>query len=215
MEAYIPDILPEEDIEYFEKGGFGSRNEWGDTVGLLIVDMTREFTQADSDLGREDTASQAITAIDRLLEAYKTLDQPAFYTTPEQSFPENYPGTTKATPDRELRRKGGNEIPDRIAPQDDDVLIRKPRASAFFDTHLANMLHEIGIDTLIVTGMTTSGCVRASVIDAHSSNFTTVVPKECVADRGIASHEISLFDMDMKYADVESVDRVIETLSQQ
>lgn len=215
MEAYIPDILPEEDIEYFKKGGFGSRNEWGDTVGLLVVDMTREFTQADSDLGREDTASQAITAIDRLLETYKTLDQPAFYTTPEQSFPENYPGTTKATPDRESRRKGGNEIPNHIAPQDDDVLIRKPRASAFFDTHLANMLHEIGIDTLIVTGMTTSGCVRASVIDAHSSNFTTVVPKECVADRGIASHEISLFDMDMKYADVESVDRVIETLSQQ
>lgn len=214
MEAYIPDILPEEDIEYFEEGGFGGRNEWGDTVGLLVVDMTREFTQADSDLGREDTAAEAITAIGRLLEVYRTLDRPAFYTTPEQSFPEDYPGTTKATPDRESRRKGGNEIPDRIAPHDDDVLVRKPRASAFFD-HLANMLREIGIDTLLVTGMTTSGCVRASVVDAHSSNFTTVVPKECVADRGIASHEISLFDMDMKYADVESVDRVIEKLSQQ
>lgn len=215
MESYIPDILPDEDIEYFEKGGFGSRNDWGDQVGLLIVDMTREFIQADSDLGREDTAREAISAIERLLEAYRTHDRPAFYTTPEQSFPENYPGTTKATPDRKSRREGSNEIPDPIAPKDDDVLIRKPRASAFFDTHLANMLHELGIDTLLVTGMTTSGCVRASVVDAHSSNFTTIVPKECVADRGIASHEISLFDMDMKYADVENVDRVIEMLSQQ
>lgn len=214
MKAYIPDILPDEDIEYFEKGGFGSRNDWGEQVGLLIVDMTREFTRADSDLGRGDTASEAISAIERLLGAYRTHDRPAFYTTPEQSFPEDYSGTTKATPDRESRREGGNEIPDPIAPKEDDVLIRKPRASAFFDTHLANMLHELGIDTLLVTGMTTSGCVRASVVDAHSSNFTTIVPKECVADRGIASHEISLFDMDMKYADVENVDDVLERLSQ-
>ena len=187
----------------------------GDQIGLLIVDMTREFTRADSDLGRENTGTGAIDSIERLLKAYRKHDQPAFYTTPEQSFPADYPGTTTATPDRESRRDGGNEIPAPIAPQKDDILIRKPRASAFFDTHLANMLHGLGIDTLLVTGMTTSGCVRASVVDAHSGNFTTIVPKECVADRGIASHEISLFDMDMKYADIEGVDRVIENLSQQ
>lgn len=76
------------------------------------------------------------------------------------------------------------------------------------------MLHKIGIDALIVTGMITSGYIRVSVVDAHSSNFTTVVPKECVADREIASYEISLFDIDMKHADIESVDSVIEKLSQ-
>lgn len=215
MDAYIPDILPEEDVKYFEEGGFGSRQGWGDTVGLLIVDMTEEFTSSDSDLGRSDTGEEAIAAVDRLLEAYRPLGRPAFYTTPEQSYPEGYPGTTKAVPDRQARREGGNEIPEPITPTKDDVLIRKPRASAFFDTHLANMLHRYGIDTLIVTGMTTSGCVRASVVDACSSNFTAIVPKEAVADRSIGSHQMSLFDMDMKYADVQALEEVLEQLAQQ
>lgn len=215
MDTYIPEILPEEDIEYFKQAGFGTRQDWGEKVGLLVIDMTREFTSSGSSLGRKDTAEEAIETIQQLLEVYRPLEQPVFYTTPEQTYPENYPGTTKVTPDRKARREGGNEIPDPIAPTDDDIIIRKPRASAFFDTHLANMLHQQNIDTLVVTGMTTSGCVRASVVDACSSNFTTIVPKSGVADRSIGSHQMSLFDMDMKYADVEDIDRVLEYLSEQ
>jgi len=78
---------------------------------------------------------------------------------------------------------------------------------------MANMLHYYDIDTLIVTGMTTSGCVRGTVVDAQSSNFRTIVPPECVGDRSIISHELSLFDMSMKYADVTPVDEVIEKLN--
>jgi maleamate amidohydrolase len=212
MSLYIPDLLPEKDLTYFEDGDFGDRIGWGESVGLVIVDMTREFTGSESSLGREDTATNAIRAIERILTTYRDLDRPVFYTTPEQTFPDTYPGTTKATPDRESRRGGDNEIPERIQPAEDDILFRKPRASAFFDTHFANMLREYGVDTLLVTGMTTSGCVRATVVDSHSSNFNTIVPKECVADRGIASHEVSLFDMSMKYADIERVADVVGEL---
>lgn len=212
MSPYIPDILPKEDLEYFEDGGFGDQIGWGETVGLVVVDMTREFTDADSALGREDTAATAIQSIERLLTSYRELGRPVFYTTPEQSMPGDYPGTTKATPDREARRSGGNAIHERLQPAADSVVIRKPRASAFFDTHFSNMLREYGIDTLLVTGMTTSGCVRATVVDSHSSNFRTIVPRECVADRSIGSHEMSLFDMSMKYADIIDVDDVVAEL---
>ena len=212
MDAYVPEILPEEDLAFFEEGGFGEQIGWGESVGLVVVDMTVEFTESSSDLGREDTATTAIEAIEKLLESYRELNSPVFYTTPEQTLPDSYPGTTKATPDRGARRDGGNEIHERIQPQEDDIVIRKPRASAFFDTHFSNILREYTIDTLLVTGMTTSGCVRATVVDSHSSNLNTIVPKECVADRGIGSHEMSLFDMSMKYADVVDVDDAVAEL---
>jgi len=107
----------------------------------------------------------------------------------------------------------GNAIADPIAPIKDETVIEKPAPSSFFDTHLSHLFHDLGIDTVIVTGMTTSGCVRATVVDGKSSNFSMIVPIECVADRSISSHEMSLFDMDMKYADVEPLEDVIEKLS--
>ena len=86
------------------------------------------------------------------------------------------------------------------------------RMAGFFDTHLGTMLRYYGVDTLIVTGMTTSGCVRATVVDAYCSNFYPVVPIECVAVRSSLSHDIALFDMDMKYGDVAPLDDVIDEL---
>jgi nicotinamidase-related amidase len=74
------------------------------------------------------------------------------------------------------------------------------------------LLHNRGIDTVVVTGMTTSGCVRATVVDGHSSNFRIIIPIECVADRSIFANEASLFDMDMKYADVTPLEEVVSKL---
>ncbi len=81
-------------------------------------------------------------------------------------------------------------------------MVTKSKPSAFFGTPLASMLTYLGVDTLVVTGMVTSGCVRATVVDAFSHNYRVVVPIECVADRSATSHQVNLFDMDMKYADV-------------
>jgi nicotinamidase-related amidase len=99
-------------------------------------------------------------------------------------------------------------VPPAIAPREDEPVLEKARASAFFDTHLANLLHYYSVDTLVVCGTNTSGCVRATVVDSHSSNFRTVVPPECVGDGVVASHEMALFDMDARYADVRPVDEV-------
>jgi len=106
----------------------------------------------------------------------------------------------------------GDLIDPRIAPGDGDIVIEKGGASAFFDTRLSSLLRYFGVDTVIVTGMVTSGCVRATVVDACSHNFHTIVPRECVADRAAISHEVALFEMDLKYADVMSLEDVIGTL---
>ncbi len=92
-----------------------------------------------------------------------------------------------------------------IAPQAGDLLLPKKHPSAFFGTPLLSHLIDLGVDTLFVTGCSTSGCVRASVVDAFSYNFRVVVPQDCVFDRSPTSHAVNLFDMNAKYADVVPV----------
>ncbi|MFC7028946.1 cysteine hydrolase family protein [Halomicroarcula sp. GCM10025710] len=220
-EAYVPDEVPDEDLAYFAKSDDrveSLRREWGENVALLVVDMTNAFVSDEYYLGRSDTGQPAIDANAELIEAARAADAPIIYTrgTDADHFPPAYQGTTKSAGDRDeefaAMWETGNQIHDDIAPEPEDIVIQKPRASAFFDTHLANLLHHYDVDTLIVTGMTTSGCVRASVVDGHSSNFQVVVPIEAAADRSVISHKISLFDMDMKYADVLPVEEVVDEI---
>jgi len=91
-------------------------------------------------------------------------------------------------------------------------VITKTKPSAFFGTPLASILTYLGIDTIVLGGMVTSGCVRATVIDAFSHNYRVIVPLECVADRSPTSHEVNLFDIDMKYADVLPLAEVLAHL---
>jgi nicotinamidase-related amidase len=104
----------------------------------------------------------------------------------------------------------GNDIVEEIAPRAGDIIVRKQKPSAFFGTPLMSMLNEVHADSVLVAGTTTSGCVRASVIDAFSYNLKVSVVEECVFDRGQASHKINLFDMAMKYADVISLEETLE-----
>ena len=96
-----------------------------------------------------------------------------------------------------------------LTPAPGELVIRKRQASAFFGTELAGWLHYRGVDTLLVAGCTTSGCIRASVVDGVSHNFRTVVLTDCVGDRAIGPHEANLFDMGQKYADLRSSDEVM------
>ena len=89
-----------------------------------------------------------------------------------------------------------------LTPRNNEVVIEKKQASAFFNTNLKQLLHELGIDTLIITGCTTSGCVRASVVDCISYNIRPIIVQDCVGDRSMESHELSLFEMNSKYGDV-------------
>ena len=219
-ELYVPDIVPDEDREYYEsRGRHGNRVGWGEQPVVLIVDMTLAFTEDADDGGA------CIAANERLLEAARAADVPVYYTTPTPagSGPEGYPVTTKASPasSRDPERGGEgrpewldklDQIAPALEPRADEQVLQKERASAFFDTHLGNMLRYEGCDTLVVAGMTTSGCIRATVVDSHSSNFRTIVPQECVADPSTISHEVGLFDMDVKYADVTPLAAVIAQL---
>jgi maleamate amidohydrolase len=95
-----------------------------------------------------------------------------------------------------------------LTPAAGELVIRKRQASAFFGTELAGWLAWRGVDTVLVAGCTTSGCIRASVVDAVSHNFRTVVLTDCVGDRAMAPHEANLFDMGQKYADLRRADEI-------
>lgn len=100
-----------------------------------------------------------------------------------------------------------------VAPVDGDILIPKKHPSAFFGTTLASHLIDLKVDSLVMTGCTTSGCVRASVVDAFSYNFHVAVPQECVYDRSPIAHGVNLFDMSQKYADVLPTDELLHSLA--
>ena len=102
------------------------------------------------------------------------------------------------------------EIDSRVARQPQDYVIEKKMPSVFFGTNLNLLLTTLRIDTLIVSGCTTSGCVRATVVDGCSSGYRVIVPRECVGDRALTPHEVNLFDMDQKYADVVSIEEVVK-----
>jgi nicotinamidase-related amidase len=106
----------------------------------------------------------------------------------------------------------GYRFVEEVAPAPGDVLLPKKHPSAFFGTPLVSHLIDLGVDTLFVTGCTTSGCVRSSVTDAFAYNFKIVVPEECVYDRSPTSHAVNLWDMNAKYADVMPVRDAIAKL---
>jgi maleamate amidohydrolase len=107
------------------------------------------------------------------------------------------------------------QIVPELTPVKGELVLRKTQPSAFFGTGLAPWLVQQGADTLIVAGCTTSGCVRATVVDGLSNNFRCIVPRDCVGDRALGPHEANLFDMAQKYADIMDRDEILAALEEQ
>jgi len=105
----------------------------------------------------------------------------------------------------------GQIVPE-LPPLANETILRKTQPSAFFGTGYADLLRRQGVDTVIVAGCTTSGCVRATVVDSMSHDFRTIVARDCVGDRSLAAHEANLFDMEQKYADLMDSDAIIASL---
>jgi len=205
--AYLPDIIPAEERARYAKGNMGKRVGFGAQPALLVVDMTRAFTEDRFPLGCSAAGAPCAAAIRTLLDAVRPQGVPVLYTRYDAFAADAEWGRwldkgTGAEPDSLMRAPEAHEIADAIQPEPGDIVVTKAKPSAFFGTTLASMLTYLGVDTVVVTGMVTSGCVRATVIDAFSHNYRVVVPIECVADRSATSHQVNLFDMDMKYADV-------------
>jgi maleamate amidohydrolase len=216
MSPYVPDVIPESDRRFFETGENAPRAGWGDRPAVLVVDLTRAFVEERPDVGRA-----CVEKTSGLLAVARETDIPVVHAIPAErgTYSPEYPKPTITPEDRDLDQERREWLENlttfvpAVEPIEGEPVISRPRASAFFDTHLANRLHHEGIDTLIVAGMTTSGCVRATVVDGHSSNFRMIVPEPCVADRSVVSHEVSLFDMDQKYADVLDLETVRDRLT--
>ncbi|WP_336024129.1 cysteine hydrolase family protein [Halobellus salinisoli] len=214
-EAYIPDLIPDSDLAYFEKAGFGARIGWGDAVAIVAVDFTRQFSEDGWPLGRSDTADPAIEATAGLLAAAREHGVPRIHVKglERRDRLEGTETTQLSKSTAPFDPDEGNEIRPAVAPGEGDIVLRKPGRSAFFGTRLDALLRRYGIDTLIVTGLVTSGCIRGTVVDGFERGYRVIVPPECVADRGTVSHEVTLFDLDMKYADVTPVSEVEDRLA--
>ncbi len=198
--------LSDRDRANYAKAGMGGRGERGVRPAVLIVDMNRAFVDSRFPLGSSEAAAPAIAAIAALLEAAREARVPVIYTTtfstPHQAVKGRWKGNGGDPDDPLLSSPEAHEIAPEIAPAADDAVLPKARPSAFWQTGLADVLTYERVDTILVCGMSTSGCVRATVVDGFSHNYHVLVPEECVADRGELSHKVNLFDMQMKYADV-------------
>lgn len=213
-DAYVPEAIPESDLEYFERAGFGTRVGWGDSPAIAVVDLTNQFSDDAWPLGRSDTGDAAVDSNARLLDVARNHDVPVVYVRGLERG-DRFGGTDSGRVSKSTGQFDpgeGNRIRQEVSPREGEPVLRKPRRNAFYGTRLDSLLREHDVDTLLVTGMVTSGCVRATVVAAFERDYRVVVPIECVADRGRTSHEVTLFDLDMKFADVTPLDQVIETI---
>jgi len=201
--------------EILRRSGFGNRIGFGARPALLVIDMQVGFTNPEKSPLAGMLSSQ-IGAIGELLPLMRRGRWPVIFT----AVGYNPNGQADAglwarkVPSLRVLKLGSDliDIDPRLPVEPADVVITKQYASAFFATHLASTLTALGVDTLIVTGCTTSGCVRASVVDAMSHGFRPIVVVEGVGDRAIEPHEANLFDIDNKYGDVVSLEETIEYL---
>ena len=200
--------------QVYEKAGLGQAVGRGERPAVLVVDFSCGFTDPECRLGAELTAE--VEATRTLLDAARAKGLPVVFTTIgfEASGKDGALWLKKvpALGDLEL---GGRwvEIDPRLERREDETVIVKKGASAFFGTNLASILIAHGVDSVILCGATTSGCIRASAIDLLQYGFPTIVPRECVGDRAQAPHEANLFDIQAKYADVVDLEEALAYLA--
>lgn len=193
----------------YDRQGFGQSLELLSPAGLLIVDFVVGF--ADPEVFGGGNIQPAIEKTRKLLALARKRDWLVSYTrivyaddgSDANVFTDKIPGCLELTETSDL-----SQVVPELPPARGDLIIRKQFPSAFFGTHLASSLAMHGIKTLFISGATTSGCVRASAVDAMCYGFRPVIVEDCVGDRSIAQHEASLFDMKMKYTENMQLDEV-------
>jgi maleamate amidohydrolase len=204
----------QQDEEFFRQRGFGLRIGFGERPALMVIDMVKAFTNPDMMLGANLDAQ--IAAIQPLLEVAHARDIPVVFSTVMYSDADFKDAGIWA-----LKQKGvvtlkagteGVEVDERLDMRPSDSLLVKKYASCFFGTDLVPRLLSRHVDTLIITGCTTSGCVRATAVDGVQTGLRPMVVREAVGDRSAAAHAQSLFDLDAKYADVVSLEETLTYL---
>jgi nicotinamidase-related amidase len=211
-------FLTERDQTVFRAAGYGGEKGFRDRPALLVIDFTINFVgdrpEPLLDSIRRFPSScgepgwEAMRRLGPVLDQARKKGVPILYSTGDEAhgFLDRTSWGAKVRRDpRPGPPEAGNAIPALIAPGPGESVIRKKKPSMFFGTPLLQYLVALNVDQLLCCGATTSGCVRATVVDAFSYNYRVAVIEECTVDRGEASHAIGLFDMHQKYADVVSV----------
>ncbi len=200
-------------LNLYQERGFAKRSGYGKRPALLIIDMTNAFTDPSSPLGSDLT--EQIEAIQVLLKEFRQRGLPIFFTT-NLHDPDDPGGRIFVTkvPANKVLEPGSRavEVDDRIRPRPGERILEKKVPSAFFGTGFHEDLQRLEVDTLIITGVSTSACVRASTIDSMSYGYRAIVVREAVGDRAQGPHENNLFDIDAKFGDVVSLRDAMEYL---
>lgn len=215
--------VPEDDWRLYEEAGFGRSSEFGRSPALLIIDVQYR-TVGDEPLPVRDSMRRygptscgepgwrAIGELTELLSAARTAGIPVVYpfVAPKSKIDAGRSG--EKIPSLMTVDEHGYEFVSELAPRDRDLLLPKRHPSAFFGTPLASYLIDMRVDTLLLTGCTTSGCVRATAVDAYAYNFHVGVIEDCVFDRSETSHNVNLFDIQSKYGEVIGLKRALAYL---
>jgi maleamate amidohydrolase len=218
----MSEIIDDQTRQRYDAAGFGRPVGIGKRPALLIIDVQyrttgttpQPFDEAINEFTTScgDVAWQAVANIERLLTFFRAQGWPVLYpyVAPKKAFDAGALGAKVPgimdVPDK------GYEFHPAIAPLDGEILLPKRHPSAFFGTPLLSYLIQAGVDSLVVTGCSTSGCVRGSAVDAFSYNYKVAVPNDAVYDRSPLVHEVNLFDMGQKYADVQTTSELIASL---
>jgi len=199
--------------EIYERAHLGQSVTLGSRPAVLVVDFSRGFTDPGCTMGSDLTGE--VEATKRLLAAAREKGIPVIFTTIgfETNLKDGSLWLQKAPGLAELQVGGGwVEIDPRLERREEEVVILKKGASAFFGTNLPSVLVSQNVDTIVLCGATTSGCIRATAVDLLQYGYPTLVPRECVGDRARGPHEANLLDIQAKYADVVSVDDALSYL---
>ena len=200
-----------DDLEdHYGDRAFGGSVGLGAKPALLVIDLINAFTDPATDLGADVSGVLDRTA--DLLDAFREAGLPRYFTTVafEESYGDAGRFIEKVPALRELRLgSDAVEVDDRVAPVGDERVVLKKYASAFFGTDLETELTTHRVDTLVLAGVTTSGCVRATAVDSLQHGYRTIVPADAVGDRAEGPHRANLFDIDAKYGDVVETDDVL------
>ena len=205
-------LISEEEKKAYRAAGFGRPTGIGQRPALLIIDVQyrttgterRPFWESIKEFPTAcgEPAWDAIGNIAKLLALFRERGWPVLYpyVSPKQGFDAGR--LSDKVPAIMGVAANGYEFVAEVAPTEKDILVPKKHPSAFFGTPLASYLINTGADTLVVTGCSTSGCVRGTVVDGFAYNYRVLVPQDAVFDRSAVSHAVNLFDMSEKYADV-------------
>jgi nicotinamidase-related amidase len=211
----LRDAIRSVEEDYRVRGIFQDRFGFGRSPALVVVDFAHGWTD-DAYAGGSRRLDAPVEATGRLLDAARARAIPVVYTTsPWRPGGGDQPFKSAADPSPGFRPwdERACRIDERVAPHPEDLVLEKENASAFFGTHLAPYLIAHGVDTLLITGCSTSACIRATATDAKSYRFRPIIVRECVGDRSAVAHEWTLFDIQARFADVVSLAEALAYLS--